>query len=653
MADHVNSNVINQRRLRVTELDFDNIKTNLKTFLKSQDQFKDYDFEGAGLNILLDTLAYNTHYLAMNANMLANEMFLDSASLRSSVVSHAKSLGYETTSARAPVATVDVKLSTPESSKTMSAGTAFTTTVDGSSYQFVTISDVSASNVSGEVIFAGTRIYEGTYVTTRYTVDSNDVDQRFLLPDTRSDTSTLTVKVQTSSTDSSTTTYTKATDITQLTDESEVYFLQETDAGFYEVYFGDGIVSKALSDGNIVILQYVVTNKSLANGATTFSPPASVDGVSSIVVTTTAGAIGGAEPESISSIKLNAPLDYASQGRCVTTNDYKVYVKRLFANTQAVSVWGGEDGSYDTSTGVSSNPEYGKVFISVKSTTGQDLTATQKSNLVAALSPYKVASVTPVIVDPETTYIILNTTFNYDSSATTKTVDDLASLIRTTVDAYNNTTLKQFNSSFRHSRITGLIDDTDRSILSNTTVVSMAKLIRPVSPVASASYTINFNNRIYNPHPSHQAMQGGVIASTGFYLDNDTSTEYFFDDDGNGNLRVYTLIGSSGTRSYYSSTAGTVDYAKGIITIGSLYISGVGLVDGASSLDIRIVAVPDSYDIVPVRNQILEIDTLNTVINGRVDAEATTGLGYTVTSTGVTTTTTVTTTPTYTPTTAY
>lgn len=653
MADHVNSNVINQRRLRVTELDFDNIKTNLKTFLKSQDQFKDYDFEGAGLNILLDTLAYNTHYLAMNANMLANEMFLDSASLRSSVVSHAKSLGYETTSARAPVATVDVKLSTPESSKTMSAGTAFTTTVDGSSYQFVTISDVSASNVAGEVIFAGTRIYEGTYVTTRYTVDSNDVDQRFLLPDTRSDTSTLTVKVQTSSTDSSTTTYTKATDITQLTDESEVYFLQETDAGFYEVYFGDGIVSKALSDGNIVILQYVVTNKSLANGATTFSPPASVDGVSSIVVTTTAGAIGGAEPESISSIKLNAPLDYASQGRCVTTNDYKVYVKRLFANTQAVSVWGGEDGSYDTSTGVSSNPEYGKVFISVKSTTGQDLTATQKSNLVAALSPYKVASVTPVIVDPETTYIILNTTFNYDSSATTKTVDDLASLIRTTVDAYNNTTLKQFNSSFRHSRITGLIDDTDRSILNNTTVISMAKYIRPVSPAENSSYTINFNNRIYNPHPGHRAAEGGVIASTPFFLDNDTSTEYFFDDDGNGNLRVYTLIGSSGTRSYYSSTAGTVDYANGIITIGSLYISGVGSVDDASSLDIRIVAVPDSYDIVPVRNQILEIDTLNTVINGRVDAEATTGLGYTVTSTGVTTTTTVTTTPTYTPTTAY
>lgn len=653
MADHINSKVVNDKRLRVTELDFDNIKTNLKTFLKSQEEFKDYDFEGAGINILLDTLAYNTHYLAMNANMLANEMFLDSASLRSSVVSHAKSLGYETTSARAPVATVDVKLITPESSKTLSSGTAFSTSLDGSSYQYVTISDVTATNVGGEIIFPGVKLYEGTYITTRYTVDSSDVDQRFLLQDTRADASTLTVKVQTSSTDTTTTTYTKATDITQLTEESNVYFLQETDSGFYQVYFGDGVVSRGLSNGNIVILEYVVTNKSVSNGASSFSPPASIDGVTNVVVTTTAASTGGSEPESITSIKLNAPLDYASQGRCVTPNDYKVYVRKLFANTQAVSVWGGEDGSFDSSTGVSSNPEYGKVFISVKTTTGQNLTATQKSNLVAALSPYKVASVTPVIVDPDVTTLILNTTFNYDSTATTKTKEELASLVRTTINAYNTTSLQQFNSSFRHSRMTGLIDDTDRSILSNTTVVSMAKLIRPVSPVASASYTINFNNRIYNPHPSHQAMQGGVIASTGFYLDNDTSTEYFFDDDGNGNLRIYSLVGSQGTRIYYSSTAGTVNYATGVITVGSVYISGVGLVDGSTSLDIRIVAVPDSYDIVPVRNQILEIDTANTVVNSRVDAEATTGLGYTVTSTGVTTTTSIDTTPVYTPTTAY
>ena len=328
----------NEKRLRVTELDFDNIKANLKTFLKSQAQFKDYDFEGSGMNILLDVLAYNTHYLGFNANMLANEMFLDSASLRSSVVSHAKTLGYETTSARAPVATVNVNLTTSDNSKTMNAGTAFTTTVDDTDYQFVTIADVTATNTGSAVPFDSVKIYEGTYITTNYTVDSNEVDQRFTLSDANADTSTLTVKVQTSSSDTTTTTYTKATDITQLTSNSTVYYLQETDSGLYEVYFGDGVVSKALSDGNIVQLQYVVTNKSLANGASSFTSPSSIDSVTSITVTTVASATGGAESESIDSIKLQAPLDYAAQGRAVTVDDYKTYTKKLFASSAAVDV---------------------------------------------------------------------------------------------------------------------------------------------------------------------------------------------------------------------------------------------------------------------------------------------------------------------------
>ena len=394
------------KKLRVTELDFDDIKENLKVFLKSQTEFKDYDFEGSGMNILLDTLAYNTHYLGFNANMLANEMFLDSSVLRSSVVSHAKALGYEVSSPRASVATVNVTLTTSASTRTMSAGTVFTTTVDGTSYQFVTVGDITATNTGTSVPFDGVKIYEGSYVTTRYTVDSTDVDQKFTLADARADTTTLTVKVQNSSSDTTTTTYTKATDITQLSSSSTVYYLQETDSGLFEIYFGDGVVSKALSDGNIVILQYVVTNKDLANGASSFSSPSSIDGETTITVTTVANASGGAEGESINSIKLNAPLDYASQGRAVTVDDYKTYTKKLFPNTQAVSVWGGEDGSYDTSTGVSSNPEYGKVFISIKSTTGEDLTTEQKSNLVTAFAPYKVASVTPVIVDQETIDII-------------------------------------------------------------------------------------------------------------------------------------------------------------------------------------------------------------------------------------------------------
>ena len=637
---------INNKKLQVTELDFDNIKANLKTFLKAQNEFKDYDFEGSGMNILLDTLAYNTHYLGFNANMLANEMFLDSASLRSSVVSHAKTLGYEVSSARAPYATVNVTLITDANTKTMSAGTAFTTSVDSVDYQFVTIADVTASNTGTSVPFDSVKIYEGTYVTSSYTVDTSDVDQRFLVNNPRADTSTLTVKVQNSSTDTTTTTYTKATDITQLTSDSTVYYIQETDSGLFEVYFGDGIVSKALSDGNIVELKYVVTNKSLANGASLFSTPSSIDGVTGITITTVASAVGGSGAESIDSIKLNAPLDYAAQGRCVTVDDYKTYTKKLFANTQAVSVWGGEDGSYDTSTGVSSNPEYGKVFISIKSTTGENLTTVQKSNLVTAFAPFKVASITPVIVDPETTYLILNVSFNYDSTSTTSTKDELASLISTTISNYNSNDLQEFNSSFRHSKLLGLIDDTDTSILNNTTTVTMGKFFTPVA--SSSSYNINFNNGFFNPHSGHNADAGGVIASTGFYLDNSTETEYFFDDDGSGNLRIYSLS-SLGVRTYLNSAAGTIDYANGTISTTSLLISAVSDVDGTSSTQIRITAIPKSNDVIPVRNQILEIDLVNTTTGGTVDAQATTGVGYTVTSTGTTSTTTVST-PSSTPT---
>ena len=630
----------NDKRLRVTELDFDAIKSNLKTFLKAQQEFKDYDFEGSGINILLDTLAYNTHYLGFNANMLANEMFLDSASLRSSVVSHAKTLGYETTSARAAYATLNVNLSTADNSKTMPAGTAFTTSVDGTNYRFVTIADITSSNTGNEVPFDSIKVYEGSYITTRYTVNTSNVDQKFTLSNANSDTSTLIVKVQTSASDTSTTTYTKATDITQLSSNSTVYYLQETDSGLYQVYFGDGVISKSISDGNIVVLQYVVTNKTLANGADTFSSPSSIDGATSITVTTVASATGGSEVETIESIKLQAPLDYAAQGRCVTVDDYKTYTKKLFANTQAVSVWGGEDGSYDTSTGVSSNPEYGKVFISIKPTTGENLTTVQKSNLVSAFSPFKVASITPVIVDPETTYLILNTTFNYDSSATTSTKDELASLISTTIENYNTNELQEFNSSFRHSKLTGLIDDSDTSILNNTTTVTMGKFFTPV--VASTSYTINYNNAFYNPYTGYNTELGGVVASTGFYLDNSTETEYFFDDDGSGNLRIYSLS-TDAVRTYSNTTAGTVNYTTGVISTTSLLISAISNVDGLSSTQIRVTAIPNSNDIVPVRNQILEIDTVNTTTGGNVDAQATTGLGYTVTSTGTTSTTTVTT----------
>ena len=527
---------VNDRRLEVTEFDFDEVKENLKLFLRSQNEFTDYDFEGSGMNILLDVLAYNTHYLGFNANMLANEMFLDSASLRSSIVSHSNTLGYVPTSARAAKATVDVTLNTNEETITMPAGTVFNTTVDAISYKFSTITEVTKSNTGGGIPFLNTDIYEGTFITTRYTVNTSDIDQRFLLTDNRADTSTLTVKVQTSSTDSTSTTYTEATDITQVTASSAVYFLQEVEAGLYEIYFGDGVIGQALSDDNIVILTYIVSNKSAANGAALFTNAAVIGGVSDIAVATVAAASAGSEPETLQSIKYNAPLSYASQGRCVTAEDYKVYAKRFFPNTQSVQVFGGESGSFDTSLGAVSTPEYGKVFISIKSTTGNDLTTTEKSTLVSNLAPFTVASITPVIVDPQTTRLILNVSFKFDSSKTTETQAALISKVSSDLRSYNTSTLSKFESAFRHSKITGIIDDADPAITSNITNVTLSHNLLPTLN-SSTNYTIQLNNAFYNPHSGHNSSDGGVLASTGFKVSGDSSNVQFFDDDGAGNIR--------------------------------------------------------------------------------------------------------------------
>ena len=621
----------NPSRLRVTELDFDDIKDNLKTFLKAQSEFRDYDFEGSGMSVLLDILAYNTHYLGFNANMLANEMFLYSSSLRSSAVSHAKMLGYEVSSPRASSAIITVNLITNDSSKTMPAGTAFSTKVDDTSFQFVTIQDITGVNLGNSVEFPQVEIYEGTYVTTKYLVDSSDVDQRYLLVDSSADTNTLTVKVQNSTSDTTSTTFTKATDITQLNSSSNVYYLQEVESGKFEVYFGDGNVSKSLSDGNIVILQYVVTNKSLANGANSFNTTSAIDGVTNINLLVNVPARGGAEAESIKSIKLNAPLDYATQGRAVTTDDYKVFVRKLFPNTQAVSVFGGEDGSFDEGTGLTSSvPQYGKVFISVKTTTGQNLTRAEKLQLEKDLKPFKVASITPQVIDPITTSLILDVVFQYDSNATTKSEESLESLITDTISNFNDTDLKTFSGVFRHSKLTGLIDDADSSILSNITTVVMSQLFTPVT-TEETGYIVDFSNPLDHEYDG----QNNIVASTGFNIVGEVD-EFFFDDRSQGDLRIFRLV--EGKKVIYSNTAGKIDYEKGIITIDPIRISGVSDVDGASSTRIRITAAPASKDVVPLRNQVLEIDKVNTTVDGRVDSLVTTTTSGGVTTTTVTTT---------------
>ena len=523
-------------KLDISQLDFDGIKDNLKTFLSQQDEFTDYDFEGAGMNVLLDTLAYNTHYLAYNANMLANEMYLDSADQRTSVVSLAKQVGYTPRSANSAKATIDVVVNNATgSSLTMSRGTQFTTTVDGTNYSFVNNADVSITPQDGVFKFSNLDIFEGTYLNYKYTANTTDTDQRFIIPNDNVDTTTLTVKIQESVSDSTTNTYTLAGGVTGIDSTSKVYFLQEVENGRFEVYFGDGVLGEAIADGNIVILDYITCNLDEPNGATTFTLSGTVGGFANVTITTLDNAANGSSPETIKSIKYNAPRDYTSQDRAVTAEDYKVLVKNLYANAQSVQVYGGEDAA---------TPDYGKVYISIKAKSGSNLTELTKTGLVQSLKSFAVASVTPVIIDPETTFIILETTFKYDSSATTKDISTLQTNVIDAVTSYNTDTLENFTGVFRYSAVGQVIDSADTSILSNITKVKMYKYITPTLNSA-LKYTLSYNNAFFNPHSGHNSDAGGIVSSTGFKISGDTTNEHFLDDDGAGNIRVYYLSGTA------------------------------------------------------------------------------------------------------------
>ena len=614
-----------QHRLDISELDFENIKSSLKRFLSNQTQFKDYDFEGSSMAVLLDLLAYNTHYLAYNANFVANEMFMDTAQLRSSVASLAKLVGYTPNSARAPIADLQLVINDATGSTvTIPAGTKFSSSIDGLTYTFVTVGDHVVQPVDGVYTAQSLNVYEGTYVSYNYTFDSTDIDQRFLIPSDRADSTTIKVAVQNSASDVTTATYNKATSITELNGDSKVYFLQEAEDGQYEIYFGDGVIGKKLADGNIISISYVVTNKTEANAATTFSLQGSISGFTDVTITVNSSAQGGAEPESLQSIKTSSANFYASQDRAVTVEDYKSKTKQLYANVQSVSAWGGEDNDV---------PFYGRVYISILPTSGSNLTESTKSRIVTDLKKYSVASVTPVIVDPEITNIILRSSIKFDQTATTKVSDTIKSDVITTITNYNANTLQSFDNMFRHSKMTCLIDDTDDSILSNVTTVQLRKSFTPTIG-SSQKYSIAFSNALYNPHSGHASDGGGILSSSGFKIDGNTTDVFFLDDDGNGNVRRYKMDGSA--RSYANATQGTIDYSSGLVEINSLNVSNIENIRGAASTVIEITVKPNSNDIVPIRNQVLEIDVANSSVTVEGDTlvggSANAGIGYTTTT---------------------
>jgi hypothetical protein len=608
-------------KLVVSDLDFDNIKSNLKTFLQDQPEFSDYNFEGSGFSVLLDILAYNTHYLGFNANMLVNEVYLDSADIRKNIVSLAKMLGYTPSSVKAPAANISIVVNNATgSSLTMDKGTTFTSTVDGTTYQFVTNQVSTITPLDGVYRFTDIIIYEGTLVTYRYTVDSSDVDQKFIIPSVNADTSTLKVTVQNSSVDTTSSVYSLATGVRSLDNTSKVYFLQETDTGKFEIYFGDGVLGRKLSDGNIVILEYVVTNKEESNGASAFTLSSTIDGFSDVSITTNSVAQGGSEAESKESIRFNAPLQYTAQDRAVTSTDYETLVRSLYPNALSISAWGGEEDE---------TPVYGVVKISIKAASGSTLTNQTKTEIVNSLRQYNIASVRPVIVDPETISVILNSTVRYDSKLTTKTAATIKSDVISSLTNYNTNILQRFDGIFRYSKVTGLIDDADASIVSNITTVRVRKSFTP-SFNTSTRYDIFFRNAFYNPHTGHNAAMGGILSSSGFIIDGNTN-EMFLDDDGSGNIRRYYFDG--GVRVYANNTQGTVNYTTGQVTLNSLNITSVSNIRGSTSTVIEITVTPNSNDIVPVRNTIVEIDIANSTVTVEKDAfigggnEA--GVGYT------------------------
>ena len=613
-----------QQKLNVSELDFDKIKANLKTFLQSQTQFQDYDFEGSGLSILLDILSYNTHYMAYIANMSTNEMYLDSADIRNNIVSLAKMLGYTPTSPRCPRASIDIVVNDATgSSVTMQKGTVFTTTVDNVEYQYTSNADSTISAVNGVFKFEDITIYEGTLVTFKHTVDSSDSDQKFMIPSVNADTSTLKVTIQNSSTDTTQETYSLAGGYNKVSYDSKVYFIQESQDGKFEIYFGDGITGKKVEDGNIIILEYIVTNQEESNGASKFALSGNIGGFTDVTITTESNSQGGSIRETDESIKFNAPLNYATQDRAVTATDYETLVKSIYPNALSVSAWGGEDDE---------TPTYGVVNISIKAKSGTVLSDTAKTDIVTQLKPFNVASVRPIIKDPETTSVLITSNVKYDAKATAKTSDTIKADVIDKLITYNASTLQKFDSVFRFSKVTGLIDSTDDSILSNITTVKIRKSFQPIL-LTSSKYSIYFRNALYNPHSGHMASSGGILTSSGFKVDGNAN-ECFFDDDGAGNVRLFYY--SSGVKSYLNSTQGTIDYGTGEITINSMNIASISNIRGTTSTVVELKVTPSSNDVVPVRDQIVEMDIANSTITVTADSfvggSAEAGVGYTTTS---------------------
>jgi len=588
-----------ENKLIVTDPDFENIKTNLKNFLRSQDTFSDYDFEGSGLSNLIDLLAYNTHYMAFYANMIANESFLDTASIRDSVVSHAKMLGYTPHSVTSAIAKVNISFTDTSSATilTLPRFTKFSSEpLDGVNYIFSNLEEVTVLKTGNTFEFTGINITEGNPVNFVYQYNMQTNPQaEFEIPDAGVDVSTIEVIVQSSSTNTTQTKYVLSTDPTLVDSTSLVFFIDETRNGKYKIYFGNGILGNALSDGNLVVISYLVSSGVAANKATNFTLLDSIDGSVQGTVTTTQAAAGGAYIESIDNIKFAAPKSYISNNRAVTKNDYIVLLQKKYPSLQAVNVWGGEENV---------PPVYGKVYISAKPALGYEITTTEKQYILDNIvSPLSIVTVTPEFVDPDYTYMNLDIKVTYNPTSTSLTAGQIESLVRSVVYSYSAANLNTFNSYFKLSRLMRAIDNIESSIESNQIDVLMEKKLSPVLG-KSRNYVIDFHTEIKR--------------STGKIKIN--SSPGYSQKDGSGTVRQFyfeevplSFTGISSVNIIYGGSG--FDYTPTIRVIGD----GVGaeveaLVTNGKVTSVSVVKSGTGYTTVELIAYDLEGNALSNVI---------------------------------------
>ena len=601
-------------QFNTTELDFEQIKGNLKEYFKRSDsQFKDWDFDGSGLNNLLDVLAYNTHYNAMNAHMAMNESFLDSAQVRSNVVSRAKLLGYIPSSRTA--ATASVKLILPRkagsiaTTYTINRGDTFKTTIDEVNYTFIVLQDQQAGldEDTQAFTFDDVDISQGVLKVRKFPVDNSIVSQKFVIDDQNVDVSSMIVRVYDSESSTNYAIYNNAVIDSSIDSESLIYFLEENTDGRYDISFGNGILGKMPDNLNIVEVDFLSTKGEEANGATTFQwvngADAIVSGSNTVILNSKSA--GGSNVEDIESIRFNAPLSYISQNRAVTADDYKALVKQAYGAIDSISVWGGEDNV---------PPQFGKAFISVKPTGALALTRDEKDSVISFLQSKRILSIEPVMVDPEYTYIFFNAFFKYNSNYTALTKTQMQTKVRTIIEEFNTNKLQNFDGVFRHSQLLSAIDSSDTAILNSFIRVFVYKDLSLTLGSAIAQ-TIDFDMELYD-----EDELDSIITSSNWEFN---GYQYFIGDEAiavNSDIRnVYVYRVDQNVKIKVVPTVGTLNKLTGTLLVNS------SLIPITQNEIIRIQVTPNSNDIVSRRKTLISIDSAKTTVVGEIDTIATGG----------------------------